>query len=378
MLPAILTHFDTLQDPRIERSRLHPLRTLLGIALCAVICGANTWEEIEAYGNAKKEWLATWLDLTNAIPSHDTFARVLARLDPRLFGACLQHLTKTLGEGIQKQIAIDGKYLRHSFDTAQGKGALVMLNAFACSQRLVLASLPVDQKSNEIKAVPELLALLEIAGSVVTLDAMGTQTAIADQIIAQEGDYVLALKGNQASIHTDVALMFDHAIATQWEGVAYTKHSETDFGHGRRERRCYLVVDLADMDGLWDDERAKWRGLRSLIRVESERTLGTKTTTEVRYYLSSLPGKSVKIPRAIRRHWSVENSLHWVLDVAFDEDASRIHKDHAPANMSLLRQIALNLLRQETRCKNGIKVKRSKAGWDDAYLSKVLDSCSQF
>jgi len=377
MLPALLSYFDDLTDPRLHRSRLHPLNSLLGIALCAVLCGADSWVEIEEYGKAKQEWLCQWLDLPHGIPSHDTFARLFARLQPRNLGACLSALTRQLATKLEKQIAIDGKYLRHSFDVAAEQGPLVMLNAWANHQRLVLASLPVDLKSNEIKAVPELLALIDITGCTVTLDAMGCQTAIAAQIIDGGGDYILALKGNQESIHTDVGLFFENAIAKRFEGLAYHSAEQTTLGHGRFEvRRCFQV-DLAALEGTWDDQALRWKGLSSLVRLESERRVDGKTTFEVRYYLSSHAGDAARMLRNIRGHWGVENSLHWVLDVAFNEDDCRVRKDHAPANFSLLRQMALNLLRQEKTCKNGIKVKRSKAGWDDAYLFKVLDSCER-
>lgn len=378
MLPTLIAHFADLPDPRMARTRLHPLPNILGIALCAVVCGADTWVEIEAYGHAKREWLQTWLPLPNGIPSHDTFARVFARLQPHVLGECLQSLTRFLVGCLEKQIAIDGKYLRHSFDTVSEQGPLVMLNAWASCQRLVLAALPVDQKSNEIKAVPPLLALLDIAGCTVTLDAMGCQTAIASQIVEQGGDYVLALKGNQESIHTDTRLFFEHAIAHQWQDTPYQMVEDITVAHGRTEiRRCFQV-NLASLQGRWADVQQKWTGLASLLRLESVRVIGQQTTKETRYYLSSLSGHARRALRAIRRHWGVENSLHYVLDVAFDEDDCRIRKDHAPANFALLRHMALNLLRQEKTCKNGIKVKRSKAGWDDQYLFKVLDSCSHF
>jgi predicted transposase YbfD/YdcC len=237
MLPTILAHFADLEDPRVDRTRLHPLPTILGIALCAVICGADSWVEIEACGKAKQDWLQEWLSLPNGIPSHDTCACVFARLQPQALGACLQNLTRLLVRGLEKQISLDGKYLCHSFDTDAQQGPLVMLNAWASCQRLVLASVPVDLKSNEIKAVPSLLALLAIAGCTVALDAMGCQTAIAAQIIEQEGDYVLALKGNQESVHADVRLFFEHALETRFENIAYHEVEESDCGHGRPGRR---------------------------------------------------------------------------------------------------------------------------------------------
>lgn len=283
MLPAILSYFDDLPDPRLNRRRLHPLNTLLGIALCGVLCGADSWVEIEAYGLAKQEWLARWLPLPHGIPSHDTFARLFARLQPRTLGRCLQVLTQQLATKLEKLIAIDGKYLRHSFDTAEEQGPLVMLNAWASAQRLVLASLPVDQKSNEIKAVPELLALLDITGCIVTLDAMGCQTAIAAQIIAQEGDYVLALKGNQESIHTDVQNFFAHAEQHRWEDVPHDTYKQTEWGHARQEIRRCTTVHLSDLDGRWDDVAQKWTGLKSLIRIESTRVVNGQNSQETRY-----------------------------------------------------------------------------------------------
>jgi predicted transposase YbfD/YdcC len=377
MLPAILAYFEDLTDPRVNRTRLHPLLSLLGIALCAVLCGADSWVEIEEYGKAKQDWLTKWLHLPHGIPSHDTFARVFARLEPESLGGCLLTLNRQLATKIEKLIAIDGKYLRHSFDTAADQGPLVMLNAWASCQRLVLASIAVDTKSNEIKAIPELLALLDITGCTVTIDAMGTQKAVAAQIVEQGGDYVLALKGNQESIHTDVRLFFEHARAHRFEGVPYDSVVLTDFGHGRIETRRCFTVNLSDLQGRWADVQAVWRGLCSLICIESTRVVGEHTSTEVRYYLSTLTGGASQALRSVRSHWGVENSLHYVLDIAFNEDACRIRKDHAPVNFALLRQVALNLLRQEKTQKNGIAVKRSKAGWDDAYLFKVLDSCSQ-
>ena len=376
MFPALLPHLEAVTDPRMERTRLHPLPTILGIALCAVICGADSWVAMEEYGNSKQEWLASWLPMPHGIPSHDTFARVFARLKPEALGDCLQTLARSMVSGRERQIAIDGKYLRHSFDTASEQKAWVMLSAWASDQRLVLGSVPVDLKSNEITAIPALLASLELEGATVTIDAMGCQTEIARQIVAAGGQYVLSLKGNQASIHDDVAAFFTHAVEKRWEDRPYDFAQTHDIEHGRTEyRRCWQV-NVSDLGGLWDDTQTKWHGLKSLVRLESERTVGKVTTTEVRYYLSSLCGNAKKVLRAVRRHWGIENSVHYVLDVAFDEDDCRIRKDHAPINMATIRQMALNLLRKEATCKNGIAVKRSKAGWDNAYLRRVLDTCS--
>ena len=282
----------------------------------------------------------------------------------------MQTLARSLLSGQERHIAIDGKYLRHSFDTASEQ------SAWASEQRLVLGSVAVDIKSNEITALPTLLKALELEGCVVTIDAMGCQTAIAREIVDAGGEYVLALKGNQASIHENVRALFAHAVEKRWEDRPHQFAQTTDGEHGRTEVRHVWHINLSDLHGLWDDATKTWHGLKSLVRLESERTVGGVTTTEVRYSLSRLSGNAAKVLRVIRQHGGIENSVHYVLDVAFDEDDCRIGKDHAPVNMATLRQMALNLLRKEATCKNGIAVKRSKAGWDNAYLRKILDTGS--
>lgn len=378
MSGQLLSFLADVPDPRLERKRLHPLPTILGIALCAVICGADSFVGMEEYGQSKYDWLASWLPLPNGIPSHDTFARVFARLEPQAFGQCLRTLARSLASGSESHIALDGKYLRHSFDTASEQSAWVMLSAWASDQRLVLGSVAVDLKSNEITAIPVLLKSLELEGCVVTIDAMGCQTNSAREIVEAGGQYVLALKGNHGNIHQDVQALFAHAVEKRWEDRPHQFAQTQDWEHGRTEiRRCWQV-NLSELYGTWDDAVEQWKGLASLIRLESERTVGGVTTQEVRYYLSSLAGDVRRALQAIRQHWGIENSVHWVLDVAFDEDDCRIRKDHAPVNMATLRQMALNLLRQETTCKKGFAVKRGKAGWDNAYLHKILNNASQF
>lgn len=378
MLSHILHYFDDLKDPRVDRTKLHPLTNIILIAICANICDADTWEEMEEFGKQRQEWFAQWLDLTNGIPSHDTFARVFARLDPKLFGECLQAITQALFNGITKRLSIDGKYLRHSFDTTEGKSAQVMLNVWANHQKMVLASIPVDVKSNEIKFIPELLAMLEITGAIISIDAMGCQTKITDLIVKQEADYVISLKGNQDTIHKAVKGYFEYAMEKNWEDRPHSYIETQERGHGRFEKRRCFVVHLSSLNGLWSDFQEKWSGLSSIICIESERIEHEndinrkKISKERRYYISSLSCEASVMLNHIRSHWGVENSLHYVLDIAFHEDDSRIRKDHAPANMSLVRQMSLNLLKKEKSCKRGIAGKRKKAGWSTDYLELVL------
>ena len=371
--PAIEHHFAALPDPRIERSKRHNLLDVLVIALCAAICGADDFVGIEAWGKAKEGWLKGRLELKGGIPSHDTFGRLFARLDPEAFSGCLAAWTRAMKARTGGQvIALDGKLLRRSFDAASGKGAIPMVSAWACQSRLVLQQKKVDQKSNEITALPQLLDLLDLEGCIVTIDAMGCQKEIARRILDRGGDYVLSLKGNQGTLCESVRQYFERMRACGWRtgfgSVVHRYAQSVEKGHGRIEtRRCWLVEGVA-----WLDPEDAWAGLRSVAAVECERRVGQKVSLVVRYFISSLTGSARQMLRAVRAHWGIENRLHWVLDVTFGEDHSRIRKENAPQNMAILRHLALNLLRQERSAKVGVKIKRSRAGWDEAYLEKIL------
>jgi predicted transposase YbfD/YdcC len=366
---GIAEHFGSVDDPRIERSKEHLLIDILTIAILAVICGADGWVAIETYGKAKQSWLKTFLALPNGIPSHDTFARVFALLDPeQLQTAFLSWVRSVSQQTTGEVIAIDGKTARGSYDKGKGKGAIHMVSAWASQNRLVLGQRKVDDKSNEITAIPELLKVLDLQGCIVTLDAMGTQKAIAEQIVTQGGDYVLALKGNQGNLFEDVEQLFDWASSQAFSGIEHDFHEMLETGHGRIEkRRCW---SLGQVEGLIDAE--KWPQLTSIAKVEAIRNSQGQTSREVRYYISSLAPDAQRLAEAIRTHWSVENPLHWVLDVAFREDDCRIRNGHAPENFTLLRHLAVSALNQEKTAKLGVKNKRLRAGWDDDYLLKVL------
>jgi len=367
---TLLEHFADLTDPRVERTKLHQLLDILVMAMCATICGAEGWEDFAEFGKAKREWFETFLELPNGIPSPDTFRRVLQRLDPKEFEACFLRWVQSVNKIASGQIvALDGKQLRGSRDAAASLSAIHMVSAWACENRLVLGQIKVDDKSNEITALPELLRALALTGCIVTIDAMGCQTKIAEQIIDGEADYVLALKGNQGLLHEDVANYFSWAERTGFQEIAYTFAETLEKDHGRIEhRRCWATGDVA-----WLEQQAQWRGLQSIVMVEADReVIGKGRTVERRYFISSLPAEAKPLLAAVRGHWGIENSLHWCLDVAMREDASRIRRDHAPENVAILRHIALNLLKQEKSCKLGIKRKQLKAGWEHDYLLKVL------
>ncbi len=367
---SLFDSLDQVPDPRRERTRLHQLVDILVIAVCATICAAETWEEIAEFGGAKESWFKKFLALPNGIPSHDTFRRVFLRINPKKFQEAFLGWVRSAAQLTQGEIiSIDGKQARGA-RSREGKEGLRMVCAWAGGQRLVLGQLKTEDKSNEITAIPLLLELLELKGCIVTIDAMGCQTKVAAQIISQEADYVLSLKGNQRLLHEEVAEYFAWAEQTDFKDLEYDYCATLEKDHGRIEaRRCWVTEDTD-----WFTEHAEWAGLRSFIMVEAEReVIGQAPTVERRYFISSMGADAKQSLRAVRGHWQVENSLHWVLDVAFREDACRTRTGHAPENLATLRHIAVNLLKQERSCKLGVKSKRLKAGWDESYMLKVLN-----
>jgi len=367
---AIGSYFATVEDPRTERTRDHALLDIIVITLAAIICGADSWVAVAEFGRLKQAWLQTFLDLPNGIPSHDTFGRVFARIDPAQF----QHSFVTWVQAIQQVhgdvIAIDGKTHRRSHDQANGTAALHLVSAWASENRLVLGQVAVDSKSNEITAIPMLLDLLDLRDCTVTIDAMGCQTAIATQIVDRGGDYLLALKGNQPQLHADVVALFADARSALQPAYGMTHATTIDTGHGRIEQRQAWVISDPSVIAYLNDQN-RWTGLRSVVVIESERTLNDVTTTEQRYYVSSRVLDPATANAMVRAHWGIENSVHWVLDVAFNEDASRIRTDHAPQNMAVLRHITLNLLRQEPS-RGSLKTKRFRCALSEDYLAQVL------
>ena len=370
MSTSILEHFAVIPDPRVERTRKHKLGDILAIAVCAVICGAECWTHIAEFGRANEAWFRSFLDLAHGIPSHDTFGRVFAALDPEAFERALRAWIADLaGSSRGKHIAIDGKTLRRSFDRANAQAALHVVSAWVHENHVSFGQLAVEDKSNEITAIPKLLDLLQLTEATVTIDAIGCQKDIAHRIVAQDGHYVLALKANQGQLYEDVKLYMDDAIANGFAGE-HDRYETTEKGHGRLDiRRTWCSSEVA-----WLQARHDWPGLASLTAVEREYCLRGQRKLERRYFLSSHSGRCAqRLGTLIRNHWRVEAQLHWLLDVCFHEDASRVRIANAAENLSRVRRIALMLLKQETTAQVGVAGKRLKAGWDRNYLLKVLN-----
>jgi predicted transposase YbfD/YdcC len=370
MSTCIIENFSTLKDPRIERHMLHSLTDIIVLSICAMSSGSDGWEAIEDFGKEKEDWLRQYIPLKNGIPSHDCIAYTLRKVSPTGFRECFMRWVDAVKTSTKGEIiAVDGKTARGSRDRKNNRKPLHMVSAWACSNRLVLGQEATDEKSNEITAIPKLLAILELKGCIVTIDAMGCQKAIASQIIEQEADYVLGLKGNQGILHEDVKEFFTVATAESFKTVKHEYIEETDQDHGRLEIRRYWITDeVATLSTV-----SEWKGLKSIGMVERECWTGEKKTIEKRFFINSIVADAKKFSQAVRGHWGVENPLHWRLDVVFGDDASRIRKGNGPAIMTSIRHLCLNLFEREPSSLSMAK-KRRKAAWNDDYRGKVLFS----
>lgn len=368
MSASILEHFASLEDPRIERNKRHALADIVLLTICAVVSGANGWEAIEDFGQEKLDWLRQFAPFENGVPSHDCMANVISRLSPTGFQACLWRWTQSVAEATDGEvIAVDGKTARGSRDRRRGRSPLHMVSAWACANRLVLGQEATSEKSNEITAIPKLLELLELKGCLVTIDAMGCQTAITAQIVAQGADYVLGLKGNQSALQEAVEDDWTVAQQADFAHVQADFTEELDKDHGRMEiRRYWITDDLRTLPNV-----ARWAGLRSIGMVERTCVSNGQESLERRYFINSIAPDAARFAHAVREHWGVENRLHWRLDVIFGDDASRIRKGQAPAIMTSVRHLSMNLFEQEGSAISLAK-KRRKAAWNDDYRAKVV------
>jgi predicted transposase YbfD/YdcC len=370
---SFFSHFATLEDPRVERTKRHALLEVVFIAVCALLSGANDFVGMEKFGKSKRDWLRKYLELPNGIPSHDTFGRVIRAIAPQQFVDCFRRWVATVPERSRgAHICIDGKTARASLDRGREQNPLHVVSAWATEQGLLLGQVAVDEKSNELTAIPKLLEMLELKGALVTIDAMGCQAAIAAKIHAKGGDYLLAVKGNQEHLEEDVIDSFAAADERRERGQAGTLpdvHESADDTHGRDEqRRCEA---LPAPKGLRNRER--WPGLRSICRVTRTYVDKGVAKSEVRYFISTLPATARRLAAGVRRHWGIENGLHWVFDMVFAEDRSRARLGHGQENLALLRRWALSVHRQNTTVKGSIEKKRLQTGWDEKNLEKLLE-----
>jgi len=359
-----------VNDTRREHRKFHSLFDILVISICAVICGAEHWTEIEEFGEAKQEWFAGFLELENGIPSHDTFRRVFILLDNiELKQLFVEWISSAVSLSKGTLVSIDGKNLCGSKEPLKGKKALNIVSAWASEASVVLGQVKCEEKSNEMTAIPELLKILDLEGCVVTIDAIGCQKEIVKQIAAKEADYVISLKGNQGQLHQEVTDYLDWAERIKFKDIKYDYCSTLEKDHGRiEERRCWITAEIG-----WLEQKGEWKNLKSVVMVEAIReVIGGVKTVERRYFISSLEAKATEALRSVRRHWAIENELHWCLNIGFREDDCRIREAKSAENLATVRHIGLNLLKQEKSCKLGIKSKRKKAGWNESYLLRVL------
>lgn len=360
--------FENIDDPR-HHNKVHKLIDVLVIAICAVVAGADTYEQIENFGKKRLKWLSNFLELPRGIPSHDTFGRIFERMNPQEFQNSFKRWIESVTQQTKGQVvAIDGKTLRRSHDKSNDKKAIHMISAWASFNQVILGQLKTEEKSNEITAIPYLLKLLDISGCIITIDAMGTQKNIAKTIIDQGADYILAVKDNHKGLHEQAVLFFDQIEEMEKQGYGFQEDTTVDGDHGRLETRRYVMT--SDID--WLQGREKWPGITSLGMVQSTREIQGQSSLEKRYYMSSLDCDAAKFGAAVRSHWGIENSVHWVLDIAFREDESRVRKGSAPENFAAIRHIALNLLRNNKSFKGSVKTKRLNAAMDTDYLEAVV------
>jgi predicted transposase YbfD/YdcC len=366
--------FENLTDPRLERTKRHSLLDIVILAVCATLGNADGWADIERFANAKSDFFRSFLELPNGIPSHDTFGRVFALLDPAALMACIQEWLNALGAAVAGEVvAVDGKTLRGSFDRAAGKNPLHLISAWACTARLTLGQVAVDAKSNEITAIPLLLELLDLKDCIVTIDAMGCQKDIAAAIRTGAADYVLAVKDNQPDLHQTVHEAFMAHAEGDFADPSLKRIKTVERSHGRDETREYFIAEApaALVRG------GQWKDVCSIGMVTRTRVVNGEETDEIVYYVSSLPPKVKQFAKAVRGHWGIENRLHWSLDVTFAEDKSRVRKDHSPLNLGMLRRLALSILRKDTSIKDSLRGKRLRAGWDEEVLLKILTGFSR-
>jgi predicted transposase YbfD/YdcC len=364
-------YFTQIKDPRVERTRYHLLTDIITIAMLAVIAGAEGWEDIEEYGISKQEWLKTFLQLPFGIPSPDTFRRVFERINPKEFEQCFRQWVQSLVEKLGVEVvAIDGKTHRGSYDRESKLKALHTVSAWSSEHRLVLGQVKVSDKSNEITAIPSLLEMLDISGCIITIDAMGTQKSIAEKIIAADSDYILSLKDNHPTLHQQVKNWFETAQSNGFKDVDVSMSQRIEKGHHRIENRQVYTVPVSQLPAL--HEQDLWTGLTTVVMVVRSIQHWNKTTQEVQFYITSLKSDAHKIGSAIRQHWGIENSVHWTLDVTFNEDECRIRSLHSPQNFSLLRRIALNALERESSFRRSIRQKSRRAAMNDQYMISVL------